>query len=74
MTITPCGNYEKASKFTVAFKIVQKELTEENVTIKYAPLMNVKKDKKGNLVGQTQKVTLKVRFTQCSCKRVCRDL
>ena len=59
VTITPCGNYEKASKFTVAFKIVQKELTEENVTIKYAPLMNVKKDKKGNLVGQTQKVTLK---------------
>lgn len=59
VTITPCGNYEKASKFTVTFKIIQKELTEENVTIKYAPLMNVKKDKKGNLVGQTQKVTLK---------------
>ena len=59
VTITPCGNYEKASKFTVTFKIVQKELTEENVTIKYAPLMNVKKDKKGKLVGQTQKVTLK---------------
>ena len=58
VTITPCGNYEKASKFTVTFKIVQKELTEENVTVKYTPLMNIKR-KNGAIVGQIQKVTLK---------------
>jgi len=58
VTITPCGNYEKASKFTVTFKIVQKELTEENVMVKYTPLMNIKR-KNGAIVGQTQKVTLK---------------
>lgn len=58
VTITPCGNYEKASKFTITFKIVPKELTTENVTIKYAPLMNIKR-KNGVPVGQTQKVKLK---------------
>ncbi len=58
VTITPCGNYEKASKFIITFKIVPKELTMDNVAIKYTPLMNVKR-KNGVPVGQTQKVTLK---------------
>ncbi|MDE7185359.1 MAG: hypothetical protein K2O40_13055, partial [Lachnospiraceae bacterium] len=59
VTITPCGNYEKASKFVVTFNIVQKEITKDNVTINYTPLMNIKQNKNGDIVGQTQKVTLK---------------
>ncbi len=59
ITITPCGNYEKASKFTIQFKIVKRELTKENVTISYKPELNVKYNGRKEVVGQTQKVTLK---------------
>ncbi len=59
VTITPCGNYEKASKFSINFKITQRELTKENVTVNYKPEMNVKYDKKKAVVGQTQKISVK---------------
>lgn len=59
VTITPCGNYEKASKFSINFKITQRELTKENVTFNYKPEMNVKYNKKKEVVGQTQKISLK---------------
>lgn len=59
ITITPCGNYEKASKFSINFNIVQRQINEENVTLKYKPEMNVKYNKQKAVVGQTQKVTLK---------------
>ena len=60
ITITPCGNYEKASKFSVNFEIVQRQLTKENVTIKYTPVMNVKRNKQNAVVAQTpKKITLK---------------
>lgn len=59
VTITPCGNYEKASKFYIYFNITQRQLTKENVTINYKPEINVKYDKQKAVVGQTQKITLK---------------
>ncbi|MDE6608436.1 MAG: hypothetical protein K2K54_11900, partial [Lachnospiraceae bacterium] len=59
VTITPCGNYEKASKFSVNFNITQREITKENVTLNYKPEMNVKYNKQKAVVGQTQKVSLK---------------
>lgn len=59
VTITPCGNYEKASKFFIHFNIVQRKLTKDNVTIKYKPEMNVRRNSKGDPLGQTQKITLK---------------
>lgn len=59
ITIIPCGNYEKESKFDVCFNIVPRELTEENVTIDYDSVMKVKIDKKKGVIGQTQKPTLK---------------
>lgn len=59
VTITPCGNYAKESKFVVYFNIVQRELTEENVTIDYDSVMKVKINKKKGVIGQTQKPTLK---------------
>ena len=59
VTITPCGNYEKASKFYIYFNITQRQLTKENVTINYKPEINVKYDKQKAAVGQTQKITLK---------------
>lgn len=60
VTITPCGNYEKASKFSVNFEIVPRQLTKENVTIKYTPAMNVKRNKQNAIVAQTpKKITLK---------------
>lgn len=60
ITITPCGNYEKASKFSVNFEIVPRQLTKENVTIKYTPVMNVKRNKQQEAVAQTpKKITLK---------------
>ena len=59
VTITPCGNYEKASKFSVNFNISKREITKENVTLNYKPEMNVKYNKQKAVVGQTQKVSLK---------------
>ncbi|MDE6365085.1 MAG: family 43 glycosylhydrolase [Lachnospiraceae bacterium] len=59
VTITPCGNYEKASKFFIYFNINQRQLTKENVTIKYKPEINVKYNNQKAAVGQTQKISLK---------------
>ncbi|MDE7322594.1 MAG: hypothetical protein K2N73_07635 [Lachnospiraceae bacterium] len=57
--ITPCGNYEKASKFSIDFNIRQRQLTKENVTINYKPEINVKYNKQKAVVGQIQKISLK---------------
>ncbi len=59
ITITPCGNYEKASKFFIYFNIVQRRISNENVTINYKPELNVRRDKQNAAIAQTQKITLK---------------
>lgn len=59
VNIIPCGNYEKNSKFSVAFNIVKRKISNDNVTIKYKPELNVKKNNAKQPVKQTPAITLK---------------
>ncbi len=59
VNIIPNGNYEKNSKFSVAFNIVKRSISNDNVTIKYKPELNVKKNNKKQPVKQIPAITLK---------------